>query len=154
MPRRKTRADRGGRRLNCPLREQRSAAQHIRVHHPRETLFSRQLLGVVGALESPFGLAKEKVENRVVDERDAKAERVVQPLRELHSLAQAGHRLVGIAQQPVDLPSVLPCANSGIMPAIEIRERAVPLKIIEAVTFVAMAAGWPGLPCSKAGEPG
>ena len=102
LPCSKALAKRGGRLPDRALVEDRAAAQDLRLHIQCNALFGGNYLAGAHVRQNPLRLAPEQVEDRAVKKRLVKAERMSEPLGEAHAVVDAGERLVGITEQPLE----------------------------------------------------
>src|SRR6516225_5427797 len=102
-------------------------------------LLGRQSLGPVNRREDHVRLTTEQAEDSLVKIGDIETERMGEPLSEMHGVADAGQRRVGVAQQPLAPSSGIAGADARIVPPIEQRKRPMLLEIVEPASLIAMA---------------
>ena len=102
LPFNKVLAKRGGRLPDRTLVEGRAAAQDLRLHIQCDALLDGNSLAGAHVRQHHLRLAPEQVEDRAVEKRLVKAERMGEPLAEVHAVVDAGERLVRITEQPLE----------------------------------------------------
>src|SRR5215471_4499633 len=154
LSRGETFTDRCAGSLDRALREQSTAAEHVRLDHQREALLARQYLGSFGALQRDFRLTAEQVKNCRIKIRHVETERMREPLSKIQRSVDTDQRLVGITEKPIRPGADISRADPGIVATVQKRKRPMPLEIVETAAFIAMAAGCRRVAYIKARKPG
>ena len=89
---------RGDRPINRSLGEQGAAAQNVRLEVQCEALLCCQYLGRMRALQGYVWLAAKQMDDRLVQIRDIETQRMAKPLSEMHGIANARQRPIGITE--------------------------------------------------------
>jgi hypothetical protein len=119
-----------------------------------QALLGSQELDRGKLLQRQFGFVPVEVQQRLVQHRRLKAQRMMELFSQIRRLAGARQRGIGEAQDPFDLATDLAGADPGIMAAKQQTVRAMRLDIVKPPAGFAMLAPYGRLAAEQAGSPG